>query len=73
MFSFQKITKLTWFDETLRAKMFTKVVNLILAGGKTRKYWPLSLYGLGMPESWPNHSITHCQWFPHQNFLETAL
>ena len=37
MFSFQKITKLTWFDVTLRAKMFSKVVKLILTGGKNDK------------------------------------
>ena len=37
MFSFQKITKSTWFDVMLRAKMFSKVVKLILTGGKNDK------------------------------------
>ena len=37
MFSFQKITKLTLFDVRLRAKMFSKIVKLILAGGKNDK------------------------------------
>ena len=37
MFSFQKITKLTCFDVTLRAKMFSKVVKLILTGGTNDK------------------------------------
>ena len=37
MCSFQKITKLTLFDVTLREKMLSKVVKLILLGGKNDK------------------------------------
>ena len=66
MFTTQKITKLTWFDVMIRAQMIRKVVKLILTGGKNeKKYWLLSLYGLVMPESWPNHRFTPCQRFPH--------
>ena len=51
MFSTKKITNLTCFDVTLLADMFSKVVDLILTGGKNEKYRPLSLHWLFMPKS----------------------
>ena len=37
MFLTQKITKLSGFDVTLRTKMLSKFVKLILTGGKSEK------------------------------------
>ena len=62
----KKFTKLTWFDITIRAQMFRKVVKLILTGGKNEKIIDhcrcMGLLCLNLEQI---TGFTPCQWFPH--------